>query len=101
MRKRLSRLVLGTLGLGAGAYAVLRQRSRPVPDHPFLDIARPIVMAHRGGQGLWPPNTLYAFEQAVALGVSPGATLFQAKVIFSFSMARSAMILEARSSSRR
>ena len=28
-----------------------------------------VVMAHRGGQGLWPPNTLYAFEQAVALGV--------------------------------
>jgi glycerophosphoryl diester phosphodiesterase len=69
MRKRLLRLVLGTLGSGAGAYAVLRQRSRPVPDHPFLDIATPIVMAHRGGQGLWPPNTLYAFEQAAALGV--------------------------------
>ncbi len=26
-------------------------------------------MAHRGGQGLWPPNTLFAFERAVALGV--------------------------------
>ena len=26
-------------------------------------------MAHRGGQGLWPPNTIYAFERAVALGV--------------------------------
>lgn len=26
-------------------------------------------MAHRGGQGLWPPNTLYAFQRAAALGV--------------------------------
>jgi glycerophosphoryl diester phosphodiesterase len=27
------------------------------------------VMAHRGGEGRWPSNTLYAFEQALALGV--------------------------------
>lgn len=26
-------------------------------------------MAHRGGGGLWPQNTLYAFERAAALGV--------------------------------
>jgi len=25
-------------------------------------------MAHRGGQGLWPANTLFAFERAVSLG---------------------------------
>jgi len=28
-----------------------------------------LVFAHRGGQGMWPPNTLYAYERAVALGV--------------------------------
>ncbi len=67
--KKLSRLALGALGLGAGIYLVLRQRSHPVPDHPFLEIDTPIVMAHRGGQGLWPPNTLYAFQEAVSLGV--------------------------------
>lgn len=27
-----------------------------------------LVMAHRGGEGLWPSNTLYAFERALALG---------------------------------
>jgi glycerophosphoryl diester phosphodiesterase len=27
------------------------------------------VIAHRGGRGLWPENTLYAFEHAAALGV--------------------------------
>ena len=27
------------------------------------------VIAHRGGAGLWPENTLFAFQQATALGV--------------------------------
>jgi glycerophosphoryl diester phosphodiesterase len=30
---------------------------------------RPLVMAHRGGAGLWPENTVHAFRQAAALGV--------------------------------
>ena len=39
--------------------------------HPFFaqDKGRPLVMAHRGGAGLWPENTLYAFERAVEMGV--------------------------------
>ncbi|MCB1044486.1 MAG: glycerophosphodiester phosphodiesterase [Acidobacteria bacterium] len=31
--------------------------------------ARPWIIAHRGGAGLWPENTLVAFEGAVGLGV--------------------------------
>ncbi|MFM8319499.1 MAG: glycerophosphodiester phosphodiesterase [Chloroflexota bacterium] len=31
---------------------------------------RVLAMAHRGGEGLWPSNTLYAFRQAAALGVN-------------------------------
>jgi len=27
-----------------------------------------LLMAHRGGEGVWPSNTLYAFQQAAALG---------------------------------
>jgi len=30
---------------------------------------RPLVIAHRGGAGLWPENTIYAFEHASELGV--------------------------------
>jgi glycerophosphoryl diester phosphodiesterase len=53
------------------AYVVLALLARTPDEHPFFDqtTERPLVMAHRGGKGLWPENTLYAFEQAVAMGV--------------------------------
>jgi glycerophosphoryl diester phosphodiesterase len=40
-------------------------------DHPFFAgaVNRPEVIAHRGGAGQWPEETLFAFEQAVKLGV--------------------------------
>lgn len=39
--------------------------------HPFFRRAtsRPEVIAHRGGAGQWPGETLYAFERAAAAGV--------------------------------
>lgn len=51
-------------------YAVLAWASTPRPEHPFF-AGRPdvLVMAHQGGNGLWPSNTLLAMEQAQALGV--------------------------------
>jgi glycerophosphoryl diester phosphodiesterase len=36
--------------------------------HPYLESRRPLLFAHRGGAGLWPENTLVAFEGALALG---------------------------------
>ncbi len=36
--------------------------------HPFLDHPHPIAMAHRGGAGDWPENTMPAFAGAVAMG---------------------------------
>ncbi|MDX1689376.1 MAG: glycerophosphodiester phosphodiesterase [Candidatus Promineifilaceae bacterium] len=44
--------------------------SRPVPEHAFFGgLEKPAVIAHQGGDGLWPSNTLFAFEQAAAMGV--------------------------------
>jgi glycerophosphoryl diester phosphodiesterase len=44
-----------------------------IPDAPsknyYKDVSRPLVIAHQGGDGLWPGDTLYAFEKAVELGV--------------------------------
>ena len=51
------------------AYVILALLARPAAERPFFaQFESPLVMAHRGGKGLWPENTLYAFEQAVALG---------------------------------
>jgi glycerophosphoryl diester phosphodiesterase len=35
---------------------------------PFFALEHPIATAHRGGAGLWPENTLLAFQGAVGLG---------------------------------
>lgn len=42
------------------------------PDAPsksyYSDLQRPLVIAHQGGDGVWPGDTMYAFEQAVEIG---------------------------------
>lgn len=44
---------------------------RSAREHPYFahNQGRPLVMAHRGGGGLWPENTLYGFERAADMGV--------------------------------
>ncbi|NJP05436.1 MAG: glycerophosphodiester phosphodiesterase [Chloroflexaceae bacterium] len=62
-------LVVGLLGIVAYSSALAQaQRARA---HPFFTRLqrRPLVIAHRGGAGLWPEQTLYTFEQAIALDV--------------------------------
>jgi len=55
--------------LVAAVYGILVLRARPAQDHPFFHHDRPLVIAHRGGAGQWPENTLHAFVRAVELGV--------------------------------
>jgi glycerophosphoryl diester phosphodiesterase len=69
MRRKLAKIVLGLVGLPAVIYGVLVVLARPIPRHPFFNHDGILVIAHRGGRGLWPENTLYAFERAVQLGV--------------------------------
>lgn len=43
-----------------------------MPDAPsksyYENLSRPLVIAHQGGDGVWPGDTMYAFEQAVKIG---------------------------------
>lgn len=50
-------------------YLFFLLRATPKEPHPFL-LARDVtVIAHQGGDYLWPGNTLFALEQAQAMGV--------------------------------
>jgi glycerophosphoryl diester phosphodiesterase len=34
----------------------------------YVKVDRPLVIAHQGGDGVWPGDTMYAFEKAVEIG---------------------------------
>ena len=34
----------------------------------YQNVSRPLVIAHQGGDGVWPGNTMFAFERAVEIG---------------------------------
>ncbi len=71
--QRFSRAVLILIGVLALAYLIARVLARPAPAHAWFTPRpgeyQPLVFAHQGGENLWPSNTLFAFDQAVALGV--------------------------------
>ena len=71
MKKTLSRLLFSILALVALAGLMVRLFAKPAPSSPYYsgDLPQPLVIAHQGGDGLWPGDTMYAFEHAVALGV--------------------------------
>ena len=71
--KRAFKIGLGALALVALIFLVaqiLPARGKVPGQNPWRPRPgqRPLVIAHGGGQGLHPPNTLEAFEHAAALG---------------------------------
>ncbi|MGB7876396.1 MAG: glycerophosphodiester phosphodiesterase [Anaerolineales bacterium] len=68
MKKKIALSILGVILL---ALVLVSAFSRRAPDHPYYspELPYPLVIAHQGGDGLWPGDTLYAFEHAVELGV--------------------------------
>ena len=68
---RLTRFLIAPLLLIGGVMLLLALISKPASTPAVLeDLGQhPLVIAHRGGMGLWPENTLFAFERATALGV--------------------------------
>ena len=68
LRKRIKTL-LGLLLILFIVFEILCLFARPVPDHPYFTPDKFRVIAHRGGRGLGPENTLYTFRKAAKLGV--------------------------------
>lgn len=62
--------LLGAFALAVILYGAAALLSRPAPSHPYFaaDKGAIQVIAHRGGTGLRPENTLEAFAHAAALG---------------------------------
>ncbi|MFN8382684.1 MAG: glycerophosphodiester phosphodiesterase family protein [Anaerolineales bacterium] len=50
---------------------IIRILSKPAVEHPYYaaDANHPLVIAHQGGDGLWPGETMFAYQNAVKLGV--------------------------------
>ena len=62
------RLIFSTL-LFLSSLLVISGYMPGAPSRPYYDsMTHPLVIAHQGGDGLWPGNTIYAFEQAVQAG---------------------------------
>jgi glycerophosphoryl diester phosphodiesterase len=68
--RKLKTVVIVALALVATALVLaLFYPLEPVPTHPYFARHELMVIAHRGGRGLWPENTLYAFRHAAQMGV--------------------------------
>ena len=70
MNKPLKIILIVLLALALGV-ASLSFTSRRAGEAVYYgpDLKKPLVIAHQGGDGLWPGNTLYAFQHAAELGV--------------------------------
>lgn len=69
MVRKVGKVLLGLILFLLLIFVILALIAQPAEDHPFFQNEELLVMAHQGGKGLWPENTLYAFEGAVDLGV--------------------------------
>ena len=68
MRVFLKRALLALLFLALVLYGAFALTSHPIEPHPYFETGDVLVIAHRGGKGLAPENTLTAFAHAAALG---------------------------------
>jgi glycerophosphoryl diester phosphodiesterase len=68
MGKRLLKIFLAALVLAVIVLGGVWLQARPAPPHPYFDAIGFQVIAHRGGSGLGPENTLAAFRRSLAAG---------------------------------
>ncbi|HLA07318.1 MAG TPA: glycerophosphodiester phosphodiesterase [Anaerolineales bacterium] len=66
MKSRIFKTLLAILFL---AFVISVIANPNAPASPYYEGApRPLVIAHQGGDGVWPGDTMFAFENAVAIG---------------------------------
>jgi glycerophosphoryl diester phosphodiesterase len=66
MKSKPFKTILAVLFLAFIASVIVNPRAS---SHPYYEGAeRPLVIAHQGGDGIWPGDTMYAFEKAVDIG---------------------------------
>jgi glycerophosphoryl diester phosphodiesterase len=70
--RRLRRLALVGLGLLLATLLGLHLLARPRPAHPWWEPQpgehHPLLIAHQGGEGEWPSNTMLGFRKSAELG---------------------------------
>jgi glycerophosphoryl diester phosphodiesterase len=70
MKNKISKISLGIVLAIALILAIWMLFAKPASDHPYYaDRPEVMVIAHQGGNHLWPDNTLFAFQNALDLGV--------------------------------
>ena len=62
------RALLGLFLIFLIIFGILYLLARPIPDHPYFNSDKFLVIAHRGGRSLGPENTVYTFKRAIELG---------------------------------
>ena len=68
MRKRIFQFIIVVIGVSTAALGGLRMWSHPAADHPYYANSGFRIIAHRGGKGLGPENTLAVFKRSLAAG---------------------------------
>jgi glycerophosphoryl diester phosphodiesterase len=68
MTKRISQIVIAAIAIGAISVVGMWLQARPADSHPFFGINEFNVIAHRGGRGLGPENTLAVFQLSLEKG---------------------------------
>jgi glycerophosphoryl diester phosphodiesterase len=71
MLKKILTGIIVFIGILVVIYVVLALLSKPAESHVYFEEGppRPWNIAHQGGDGLWPSNTMFAMEQAAEMGV--------------------------------
>ncbi len=71
MKKPSGKIILYLLASVLLIFIITALISKPAGNSAFylVNLPTPLVIAHQGGDGIWPGNTLYAFQNAIEIGV--------------------------------